>query len=478
MPPWPTPDETWDTDVCSANPLEFAGYDPRAAAPDDSARTGIVSRHGLAVVTISMDFECFGGTMGIVAGEKIVRAFDQAVQLHAPVVAMTRTGGVRLQEGTLALLQMGRTAAARARHAAAGLLMLSVFDSPTTGGVYASWASLADLKAARRGAVMGFGGPRVVEHVTGQPPTPISHTAESAYAHGLVDALLGEDDIGPWIDGALGLRDRPLAVPARSYVVMPADEHSLAPAGRTGWQALQAARGKARASGVEWAGLLTTSWTEIRGTDPTVRAGLATLAGGKRAVVVAMDRHARGDGAARPGAAAFRLARRAIGVGARLGLPVLTIIDTPGAEPGPEQEGDGLALEIAAALQALSTAPVVTVALCVGEAGSGGAMALSYTDRRIMTEDSVSPVIAPEVAGLVLYRDPSRAAELASRLGLTAAELLRLGVTDEVAAGPDLVASVRQAIARALEMAVPGDRDTRADEATRRWLGTRAVCRQ
>jgi acetyl-CoA carboxylase carboxyl transferase subunit beta len=478
VPPWQTPDETWDTDVCSANPLEFAGYDPQAAAPDDSARTGIVSRQGQVIVTISMDFECFGGTMGIVAGEKIVRAFDHAVQLRAPVVAMTRTGGVRLQEGTLALLQMGRTAAARARHAAAGLLMLSVFDSPTTGGVYASWASLADLKAARRGAVVGFGGPRVVEHVTGQPPTPISHTAESAYAHGLVDALLGEDDIGPWIDGVLGLRDRPLAVPARPYVVMPADQHGLASAGRTGWQALQAARGKARASGVEWAGLLTTSWTEIRGTDPTVRAGLATLAGGERAVVVAMDRHARGDGAARPGAAAYRLARRAIGVGARLGLPVVTIIDTPGAEPGPEQEGDGLALEIAAALQALSTAPVVTVALCVGEAGSGGAMALSYTDRRIMTEDSVFPVIAPELAGLVLYRDASQAAELASRLGLTAAELLRLDVIDDVAAGPDLVGSVQQVIARALEEAVPGDRDRRADEATRRWLATRAVCRQ
>jgi acyl-CoA carboxylase subunit beta len=475
VPTWPTADETWDAGVYAGNPLEFPGYDPQGPGAGESARTGLVFLEGQAVVTISMEFECFGGTMGIVAGEKIVRAFDQAVQLRAPVVALTRTGGVRLQEGTLALLQMGRTTAARARHAAAGLLMLCVFDSPTTGGVYASWASLADLKAARRGAVMGFGGPRVVEHVTGQPPTPISHTAEAAYAHGLVDALLGEDDVLPWVKGALGLRHRPLRPPARPYVGRHTGELSHESA-QTGWEALQVARCKARPSGLEWAAALTTSWTEIRGPEPTMRAGLATLLGGQRAVVVAMDRHARGDGAARPGAAAFRLARRATEIGARLGLPVLTIVDTPGAEPGPDQEGDGIATAIAAALEALSSAPVVTVALCVGEAGSGGAMALSYTDRRLMVEDSVFPVIAPELAGLVLYKDASRAEELASRLGLTAPELLRLGVIDDVAAGPDVVAAVQQAVGRALEEAIPGDRHLRADEASRRWLRFPAAC--
>jgi acetyl-CoA carboxylase beta subunit len=149
VPSWLAADETWDADIYSGNPLQFPGYAPEGAPAGDSAVTGVLSLHGQPIVTISMQFECFGGTMGIVAGEKIVRAFDQAVRLRAPVVAVTRSGGVRLQEGTLALLQMGRTSAARARHAAAGLLMLSVFDSPTTGGVYASWASLADLKAAR-----------------------------------------------------------------------------------------------------------------------------------------------------------------------------------------------------------------------------------------------------------------------------------------------------------------------------------------
>jgi acetyl-CoA carboxylase carboxyl transferase subunit beta len=469
VPSWLAADETWDADIYSGNPLQFPGYAPEGAPAGDSAVTGVLSLHGQPIVTISMQFECFGGTMGIVAGEKIVRAFDQAVRLRAPVVAVTRSGGVRLQEGTLALLQMGRTSAARARHAAAGLLMLSVFDSPTTGGVYASWASLADLKAARRGAVMGFGGPRVVEYVTGQLPTLLSHSAEAAYARGHVDALLAEDDVLPWIESALGLRHHQLSPPARPWVSTPAERHSPRPV-RSEWEVVQAARGKGRPSGMEWAAALTTSWTEIRGPEPAIRAGLATLIGGRRAVVVAMDRHARGDGAARPGAAGFRLARRAIELAARLGIPVLTIVDTPGAEPGPEQEADGLASEIAAALEALATASVSTVALCVGEAGSGGAMALSYTDRYLMVEDSVFPVIAPEVAGLVLYKDPGRGGELASRLGLTAPELLQLGAIDQVLGGRDVVASVRQAVRQALDETVPGDRHKRADEATRRWL--------
>jgi acyl-CoA carboxylase subunit beta len=473
MPSWLTDFEPWDTEIYSANPLDFPGYEPRITGDGDSVRTGVVSLDGIPVVMISMEFASFGGTMGVVAGEKIVRAFDRAVRMRAPVVAVTRTGGVRLQEGTLALLQMGRTAAARARHAAAGLLMLSVFDSPTTGGVYASWASLADLKAAIRRAVLGFGGPRVVEYVTGQPPTPISHSAEAAYAHGLVDTLLDENEVLPWIEGALGLRRTPLAPPARPYVVMPAAGlNSESP--DDGWQTLLAARRKSRPSGIEWSAMLTTSWTELRGADPAIRAGLATLPGGQRAVLAAMDRHACGDAAARPGAASFRLARRAIELAARLGIPFVSIVDTPGAEPGPAEEEDGLAREIAAVLQALSSAPVVTVALCVGEAGSGGAVALSYTDRRLMVENTAFPVIAPELAGLVLYKDQNRAEELASQLGLTPPELLRLGVIDEIAGGPDVAGSVRQAIRRAIAEATPGDRHTRADQATRRWLDATA----
>ena len=274
MPSWLAADETWDADIYSGNPLQFPGYAPEGAPAGDSALTGILSLHGQPIVTISMQFECFGGTMGIVAGEKIVRAFDQAVRLRAPVVAVTRSGGVRLQEGTLALLQMGRTSAARARHAAAGLLMLSVFDSPTTGGVYASWASLADLKAARRGAVMGFGGPRVVEYVTGQLPTLLSHSAEAAYARGHVDALLAEDDVLPWIESALGLRRHQLSPPARPWISAPAEHHSPGPA-RSTWEVVQAARGKGRPSGMEWAAALTTSWTDIRGPEPAMpsRAG-------------------------------------------------------------------------------------------------------------------------------------------------------------------------------------------------------------
>jgi acetyl-CoA carboxylase carboxyl transferase subunit beta len=167
------------------------------------------------VALIQTRFDRFGGTMGAVAGEKVLRAFDRAAAGSLLVIAVTATGGARLQEGMIALVQMARTVAARARHAAAGQLMVAVYDSPTTGGVYASWASLADIRAATAGATIGFGGPRVVEQVTGQWPLLTSHTAEAAYDAGLVDRVLLPGTETDWLRGVLGRGEQPLTLGPR-----------------------------------------------------------------------------------------------------------------------------------------------------------------------------------------------------------------------------------------------------------------------
>jgi acetyl-CoA carboxylase carboxyl transferase subunit beta len=323
--------------------------------------------------------------------------------------------------------------------------------------VYASYASLADVKAAEPGATIGFAGPRVVELTTGEPLPEGSHTAESAFAHGLVDAVTA--DGAAWIDAALGLREAPLA-PRRFGGVF---GHTTFD--DSAWGEVEQARLPFRASGIDWAARLCSSWTELHGTDPVVRAGLATLEGG-RLVVVAMDRHAA-DGRPRP--AGYRLAQRAIALAGRLSLPVLTIVDTPGADSSAASEGDGIAREIARTFAVMADLPSTSVSVCVGEGGSGGALALAHADRLLIQEHAVFSVIAPEGAAAILERDRDRAPEVAARLKLTSADLLRLGIVNAVVPEPD-PAAMRAAIVGALSEARPGDRNRRIDAATARWI--------
>jgi acetyl-CoA carboxylase carboxyl transferase subunit beta len=466
MPFHPTTEE-WDADLIAGDPLGFPGYAAQRdalAASGESVRTGRTEHYAF----IEGRFEVLGGTMGAAAGEKVVRAYDRARDLRLPMVALTRTGGARLQEGMVALVQLARTAAAARRHAGAGLLSLAVYGSPTTGGVLASYASLVDLRAVVGGAVIGFAGPRVAEGTLGVPLPPGSHTAESIYEHGLADARLGVHDVAAWVEAALGLTDRPL--PARSLPTWEAALGGGTEAGVGGsdaWLEVLRSRAVGRPSGIDRAARLCSSWVELRGTDPTVRAGLARVAG-RRCVVVATDRYCASG---RPTPAGFRLAQRAVGLAGRLGMPVVTLVDTPGADPSPEAEVDGVASEIAHTLAALASCPTPTVSVCVGEGGSGGALALSYTDRLLMCEHATFSVIAPEGAAAILERDATKAAEVADRLRLTSGDMVELGIVDEVI-GEDQQA-LDEAVDRVLREATAGERDRRWDAVTARWLRRR-----
>ncbi len=458
--------EEWDADLIAGDPLGFPGYDAQwhaLAASGESVRTGRTEHYAF----IEGRFEVLGGTMGAAAGEKVVRAYDRARDVRLPMVALTRTGGARLQEGMVALVQLARTAAAARRHADAGLLSLAVYGSPTTGGVLASYASLVDLRAVVAGAVIGFAGPRVAEGTLGIPLPPGSHTAESVYQHGLADAHLGADDVAAWVEAALGLTDRPL--PIRSlpaWDVPPAGTGAGrgVATGSDAWTEVLRSRAVGRPSGIDRAARLCSSWVELRGTDRTMRAGLARVAG-RRCVVVATDRYCA---AGRPTPAGFRLAQRAVGLAGRLGIPVVTLVDTPGADPSPTAEADGVAPEIARTLATLASCPSPTVSVCVGEGGSGGALALSYTDRLLMCEHATFSVIAPEGAAAILERDATKAPEVADRLRLTSGDMLELGVVDEVI-GEDQQA-LDEAVDRALHEATPGERNGRWDAVTTRWL--------
>ena len=453
--------EEWDVELRSGDPLGFPGYAEKlASAAGESVRTGRCAHY----VVLESDFGMFGGSMGVVHGEKVVRAIDRAIALRLPVVAVTRSGGARMQEGMVSLIQMGRTAAAMGRHHDAGLLSMAVLRSPTTGGVYVSYGSLCDLLAVEAGATVGFAGPRVAEAMTGVPIDGTSHTAESAFAAGLVDAIGDEDSLRRWVEGCLGLSDLPL-------VTRPAldDLPPREPAGATNrgaWAKVLEARRPDRPGGIDVAASLCSSWTELRGRDPVVRAGLATLLG-RRVMVVAHDRHV---GTGRPSPGGFRLAQRAFVLAGRLGLPIVTLIDTPGAEPGAAAERDGLAHEIANTFLALGSAPVPTIGVCVGEGGSGGALAFGVTDQLLMQKHAFFSVIGPEGAAVILYRDEARAPEVTEQLALTSADLLGLGIVDAVI--PDGLEETGAAIVAALDATRVGDRLRRVDAVSERWIRT------
>jgi acetyl-CoA carboxylase carboxyl transferase subunit beta len=225
-----------------------------------------------------------------------------------------------------------------------------------------------------------------------------------------------------------------------------------------------AARDPTRPTGDDVAAALVDSWTELAGTDPTMRAALATVAG-RRVVVVAQDRH---FGTGRPDASAFRLVRRAVALAERRRLPIVTLIDTPGAEPGSDSELDGLVRDLADTFLALVGASVPTVGVCVGEGGSGGALALGVTDRLLVQEHAIFSVIGPEGAAAILHRDPSRAPEVAEQLRLTSADLLDLGIIDAVVS--EEVGDTVEGIVTALDEARPGERLRRMDAASAHWV--------
>jgi len=444
--------EEWDAGLRGADPIGFPDYE---SPETESVLTGRTASYAL----IQGRFDVMGGSMGAAHGEKVVRAYRRAVDQRLPVVVITSSGGARMQEGMVSLIQMARTAAAARAHSDAGLLSVALHRSPTTGGVLASYSSLADVRGVVAGATIGFAGPRVVELTTGSPLPAGSHTAEGAHAAGLVDEVVpGEaSEQRDWVEAVLGLRDRPLGLPWR-----PAAAGELVD-GADAWANVLCSRADDRPSGRAWAGALTRSWIPLNNFDPSVLAGLATMRdSGRRVVVVALER-----GAPRP--AGYRLAQRAFALAGRLRLPVLTLVDTPGADAAAPSESRGIAQEIARTFSAMAALATVSVSVIVGEGGSGGALALAFADRLLMLTGSVLSVMRPEGAAAILDRSVETSPRRAADLHLRPGDMLDLGIADGVVADGD-VDGVLAAVERAFDEATVGDRLRRLDGATERWL--------
>jgi acetyl-CoA carboxylase carboxyl transferase subunit beta len=385
---------------------------------EDSLRVAH-GRLGRADVVVAVwDFSVQGGSFGERDATAFRAACAEAAATRRPLVSLLRSGGTRLQEGMRALVGIPRAALALEELAAAGVPHIAVADHPTTGGVWVTIGSTADLRVGVSGATVGFSGPRVIEAMTGVAVPRGTNTAESAADAGLLDAVVAPEGIATWLEQALvTLRpDDPRPTQPGVPVVVPE---------RSGWEQVAHSRAVRRPSGSELIAELLDSSIGICGADDSVRAVIGRIAG-HRVLLVAC---AAGR-AARISPAGFQLLTRAAELAGRLDLALVVLVDTAGADPLPLSEHAGVAPAIAGALRAVLHCAAPTVCVVHGEGGSGGALAGAVTDVVSVTEHGWFAALGPEGAAAALRVSPETAAD---EMGLGPRDLLASGFADALA---------------------------------------------
>jgi acetyl-CoA carboxylase carboxyl transferase subunit beta len=435
-----------------ADPLSFVDTKPypdriaaaRRATGLDEAVLCLRGRiGGQPVVLAVMDFRFLGGSLGSGVGELITRAAEEALCAHVPLILVTASGGARMQEGPLALMQMVKTSQALARLDEAGILTVAVITDPTYGGVAASFASLTDVVIAEPRARLGFAGPRVIEQTIRRKLPAGFQSAEFLLERGLIDQVVPRDRLA----GTLARLLQSVATPAGPPPLL-ADEVLRNPdelPDEDPWQVVQRSRHPERPSLLDHLGHLTDGFLELHGDRtgqdcPALVGGLGRV-GGQPVVLIGQQKgHSTRELVQRnfgmPSPAGYRKAARLMRLAEKLGIPVVTLIDTPGAYPGPEAEEEGQAVAIAESIRLMSRLRVPVVAVVTGEGGSGGALALGAADRVFLMQHAIYSVISPEGCAAILWQTPTAAPAAAAALHLTAAELLRLGVVDGVIPEP------------------------------------------
>ncbi|MGA5505733.1 carboxyl transferase domain-containing protein [Streptomyces umbrinus] len=405
-------------------PLSWQGYDAsraRAAArtgEEESVVCGTATIGGTATVLISFEFGFLGGSLGERTGDRLEAAYGHAREHRLPVVSLVATGGSRMQEGMRALVQLQRVARQSTLTREAGLPQIAVLRDPTTGGGWATLGAGADVVLALPGAQVGFAGSRV------RPPDadPAAYTAEAQLAAGAVDAVVPPAELPELLGLWLHLLSHPSAEPVPPP---PALADTDLPA--TGWEAVGNARSPQRPRAIGYLDAYLTRRAAISGdrcggTDDGMLCGFGVLKDGGRTVAYA----AQTGTATRP--AGYRTAARLIRLADRLRIPVLTLVNTPGAANDAEAERQGAGAAIADVFGAVAAARTPVTTLLIGEGGSGGALALAAPDNTWATPDSYFSVIAPELAAAILKRPPEEVRATADQLRIRPQDLVDLGV--------------------------------------------------
>ena len=431
--------EEWDKEMSVVNPLAFPGYEGKVEAArektelNEAVVTGKGKIHGYETVIAVCDSRFLMSSMGHNMGEKIARAVERATEERLPVIIYAASGGARMQEGMISLMQMAKTSAALKRHSEAGLLYISFMTDPTTGGVTASFASLGDIILAEPGALIGFAGPRVIEQTIGQKLPEGFQRAEFQLTHGFVDQIVERKDqkrvLGQilklhsqehgwekWndeaenhteaasaskaekaasVEGKLKSRKAPFSGIMRQKTL-----NKIAGRERDAWEAVRQSRSAGRLNASDYIRILFDDFTEFHG-----------------------DRYYGDDMAVIGG-----LMKQA----AKFNRPIICFVDTPGAFPGMEAEERGQGEAIARNLFEMSDMKVPILAIITGQGGSGGALALAVSNEVWMMENATYSILSPEGFASILWKDAKRASEAAKVMKMTAEDLYELGMIERI----------------------------------------------
>lgn len=422
---WDSPVVDYEVDAGYAEDLAAAR---EKTGLDESVTTGVITIRGRRVAILLSDFAFLAGSIGVAAGERLVTAIQRATAEGLPLLAMPTSGGTRMQEGTVAFMQMVKITAAITAHKAVGLPYLVYLRNPTTGGVFASWGSLGHLTVAEPGALVGFLGPRVYEALYGRRFPSGVQTSENLHLHGLIDAVRPPEELGEIVERALRIMTdaprsfgRPLDTPDWPIDDVPA------------WTSVAASRRPDRPGVRELlvhaaADVLPLNGTGQGESDPALILALVRF-GDMPCVLLGQDRS--GQSAQIPlGPAALRAARRGMRLAEELRLPLVTVVDTAGAALSRDAEEGGLAGEIARCIADMVDLDAPTVSLLLGQGTGGGALALVPADRVLAAQHAWLSPLPPEGASAIVHRDVGHAPQMAQRQGIRSTDLRRDGIAD------------------------------------------------
>ena len=462
--------EEWDADMEFSNPLDFPGYEKKVQAAKERTKLNeaIVTGKG----RISGQETAFGvcdarflmSSMGHIVGEKIARMVERATAGKLPVIIYACSGGARMQEGLVSLMQMAKTSAALKKHHDAGQLFISVLTDPTTGGVTASFAMLGDIILAEPNALIGFAGPRVIEQTIRQKLPEGFQRSEFLLAHGFVDKIVERKDQKEVLAQLLRLhrQDAGMDMSGESVTepLMEGNAFSLegqekkgrrreknggkpsaATEGKTAWDTVQLSRAAGRPVATDYIEMIFDDFVELHGDryfsdDGAIVGGIAAFCGRPVTVIGQQKGKNTKDNIRRnfgmPSPDGYRKALRLMKQAETFRRPIVCFVDTPGAFCGLEAEERGQGEAIARNLFEMASLTVPVLSVVIGEGGSGGALAMAVANEVWMLENAIYSILSPEGFASILWKDSKKAPNAAEVMKITAADLCEKGLIEQV----------------------------------------------